>query len=161
MKFQNIFLVSQNYRNDNPIPLYIFRLRPAESQAIQWSLPLHDHLPLTQYIATSGKKKREAEYNPDDLSSGSKKKREAEFNVDDLALQSRIFNVSAVSYSSDDLVWQYLRYGAATALLLGLAATLPSPDSPILPINLPSNRYVLKKYMLACPLTKCPETNCP
>ena len=42
----------------NPIILFFYR---ASNQVAQWSLPLHDHL--TQYVATLGRKKRNAEKN--------------------------------------------------------------------------------------------------
>ena len=46
-----------------PIYSLFFKfLYRASNQVAQWSLPLHDHL--TQYVATLGRKKRNAENNP-------------------------------------------------------------------------------------------------
>lgn len=101
----------------------------ASNQVAQWSLPLHDHL--TQYVATLGRKKRNAEYNPNDKEEIGLK------DIDETVRQARIFNFTTVSYDSADLTRQYLRYGVAGGLLLALAAYLPAPEEPLLPIDLP------------------------
>ena len=49
--------------------------------------------------------------------------------------QAKLFNFTTVSYDSADLTRQYLRYGVAGGLLLALAAYLPAPQEPILPIG--------------------------
>jgi len=99
------------------------------------NLPVDDHLKLTQYLATVGKrKKREAEA-------------EAETMPDEFAyLKSdeyggRFFNTTGlgtVTYDWTSVADQYLKLGAAGVLLAGLAAMIPSPDEPVIPITLQS-----------------------
>jgi len=101
----------------------------ASNQVAQWSLPLHDHL--TQYVATLGRKKRNSEKNLKD-------KEEIELKeIEETVRKARLFNFTTVSYNSADLTQQYLRYGVAGGLLLALAAYLPAPEEPLLPIDLP------------------------
>lgn len=91
---------------------------------------------MAQYLASAvGKrKKREAENNPLDL--------EDEWQKMDP--ESRfLFVNSSVGYGNVNYDWtsvadQYIKFGAATALLFGLASYLPAPAEPILPVNLAS-----------------------
>lgn len=93
---------------------------------------LNDHVQLTKYLATAGKKKkREAEENP------------LAAKLTELDPEMRIFNISGTGYGTVNYDWtsvvdQYLKMGAATALLFGLASYLPAPSEPILPVTLSS-----------------------
>ena len=60
-----------------------------------------------------------------------------------LFIGGRFFNISTtglgtVSYDWTSVADQYLKLGAATALLFGLAGMIPSPEEPVLPITLQS-----------------------
>jgi len=55
--------------------------------------------------------------------------------IDETVRKARLFNFTTVSYNSADLTQQYLRYGVAGGLLLALAAYLPAPEEPLLPIG--------------------------
>ena len=65
--------------------------------------------------------------------------------IDETVRKARLFNFTTVSYNSADLTQQYLRYGVAGGLLLALAAYLPAPEEPLLPIG-NKNIYALKIY---------------
>ena len=94
----------------------------AEDFGTTWNnLPLDDHLKLTQYLATFGKRKKreaEAEALP-----------EAETVPDEyrktLVNEAKIFNFtttglgSVTNYDWTSVADQYLKMGAATALLFG------------------------------------------
>lgn len=105
------------------------------------NLPLDDHLKLTQYLATVGKRKKreaepEAEIIPEELS------KTTILKADDYG--GRFFNISGtglgtVSYDWTSVADNYLKLGAATALLFGLAGMIPSPEEPVLPITLRSS----------------------
>jgi len=111
----------------------------AEDFGTTWNnLPLDDHLKLTQYLATFGKRKKreaEAEALP-----------EAETVPDEyrhtLVNEAKIFNFtttglgSVTNYDWTSVADQYLKMGAATALLFGLAGMIPAPEEPVLPFNL-------------------------
>ena len=113
-----------------------YRLDSQSSDKIEWSLPLDQHLDLTQYVATAGKrKKRDAEAVAEAFAEAI-----PELKSDDLMLpaEARFWNVSTASYSYDPT--QYFRYALAGALLLGLAAQVPAPSEDVLPVDLPASR---------------------
>ena len=113
-----------------------YSLDSQSSDKIEWSLPLDQHLDLTQYVATAGKrKKRDAEAVAEAFAEAI-----PELKSDDLMLpaEARFWNVSTASYSYDPT--QYFRYALAGALLLGLAAQVPAPNEDVLPVDLPASR---------------------
>ena len=74
---------------------------------------------LTQYLATLGKRK----------------KRSTIIQEPKLLFNSTGFGT--VTYDWQSVLNDYVRFGAATALLLGLTGIVPSPAEPIMPIELP------------------------
>merc|ERR1719215_1606889 len=98
----------------------------------QWSMPLTDHLQLTKFLSTIGKRKKreaEAKLEPPTLS-----RQDAETG-------SRIFNISGTGFGTLDYDWRsvsdtYVKLGTAAALLFGLAAYIPAPAEPLIPIDL-------------------------
>lgn len=105
---------------------------PTENFGTSWTLT--DHQQLAQYLASAvGKrKKREAENNPLD----------DEWQSVDPEARFIYVNGSSgygsVNYDWSSVADQYIKFGAATALLFGLASYLPAPAEPILPVNLAS-----------------------
>ena len=98
-------------------------------------MPLDDHLKLTQYLATVGKKRKKREAEAEAVP-------KAETIPDDLDdYRGRFFNISSTGLGTVNYDWtsvadQYLKLGAATALLFGLAGMIPSPAEPVLPVTL-------------------------
>ena len=76
---------------------------------------------LTQYLATLGKRKKRSTV---------------------IKEPKLLFNYTTTGFGTVDYDWRtvlndYVRFGAATALLLGLTGIVPSPAEPIMPIELP------------------------